>query len=185
MSPNAEDHETYLDIEPMTGLFVRAKKRLQLNYFISNWYCPNISTDVVTEMTSICATEGLNTSDCFDTLHLMQCLSTESNWRIYNNGSYYPYAWAEESFTLSKNDAEDLKSSLFVITNLSTQLGLWSFIAAGIVFALLLGVLYERSKHVAENIEEANRQIRNSDDSDIFANKYTGQSDLIKSLIHG
>ncbi|XP_077157247.1 lysosome membrane protein 2 [Paroedura picta] len=34
MHPNKEDHETFLDINPMTGLLVRACKRLQINVYV-------------------------------------------------------------------------------------------------------------------------------------------------------
>ncbi|MFX0069604.1 MAG: hypothetical protein ACFFAO_00725 [Candidatus Hermodarchaeota archaeon] len=49
MNPDKGDHDTYIDVEPITGIVMNAKKRIQVNFelFTSDFFLTNISNVVV------------------------------------------------------------------------------------------------------------------------------------------
>ncbi len=143
LSPKAEVHDTYLDIEPQTGLLVRARKRLQVNYFVGSFTLPVFDGDKAQRFDNVCMNEtradGVN---CNGLNKFFLCLSTPS-WTLANGGVYMPYAWVEEGMTLSADDAADLKDSLYWIDDFAAEVQQWSFVVAGILFAMLMGMLLQ------------------------------------------
>ena len=135
LSPNIVDHDSYLDIEPMTGLFARAAKRLQLNYVVNNWYAANISTDASAQLdANICSSPRITNEtyikNCQLLMQFFDCLAIPSDFKVQEGNIYYPYAWAEESFELTSDDAAVLKESLFMFVDLSEQIGFWCLVTS-------------------------------------------------------
>jgi hypothetical protein len=184
LNPNADDHETYLDIEPNTGLLARARKSLQLNYVLSNWYAPSVSDGVVENITDVCSAPGMNTTDCLSAQSLLTCLNIQSNWTVQNNEIYYPYAWAEEGFALSRDDAESLQDSLFSYIDLAQQVQLWSLVAAGILFAMLVVLIVKFKSSTDDSFSDVAWQDQDMK-YDISGKIADPNSDLVRSLLHG
>lgn len=178
LQPNQDAHETYLDIEPVTGLLVRAKKRLQLNYVVKDWYAPSVSDYALGNITAACSL--VNTAECEAAKELLTCLNVETNWTVQNNEIYYPYAWAEESFSLSREDADSLNDSLFSFINLAQQIQLWSLVAAGIFFATLVGLLSTFKPSNDDTFSDVDWQ-----EKEIKYNGPDPNNDIVRSLLHG
>ncbi len=153
LSPNINDHDSYLDMEPMTGLFARAAKRLQLNYVLYDWYAPNISTDAAIDLSKICEDPVVTGADdptylkkCQLMVKMFECLSIPSTWTFENGEVYYPYAWAEESFELSADDAQGIRDSLYLFRNASEQTGIWCIaLSSAFILAVIVVVCVDRS----------------------------------------
>lgn len=143
MNPNPDIHKTYLDIEPQTGLLVRARKRLQVNYYISSEQFPVLDPVRAREFNLLCVNTNVSeTINCSGFDQTVTCLTTPT-WNIYNNGVLFPYAWVEEGMTLTADDADSLKNSLYWIEEFATQIQFWCYVSAGLLSILLFGMLYE------------------------------------------
>lgn len=90
---------------------------------------------------AMCARDG-SQFDCDGMDAMTLCLSTPS-WNIQNDAIMFPYAWVEEGMTLSRDDADSLKDTLYWMDDFAEQLQLWCFVSAGILSAILFGMLYE------------------------------------------
>ena len=88
MNARRELHDTYLDIEPNTGMLARAHKRLQLNYQMNNVDLPEVTEDAMTAANELCKMKNI-TCDGLDMA--LQCLAIPSNWVFYNGRIYMPY----------------------------------------------------------------------------------------------
>jgi hypothetical protein len=88
ISPHREIHDTYLDIEPNTGMLANVHKRLQLNYQMDNVDLPEITAEAVAAADLLCASKNVS-CDGLDVA--LQCLAVPSNWQMYNDRIYMPY----------------------------------------------------------------------------------------------
>lgn len=147
VSPRADIHDTYLDLEPQTGLLARAKKRLQANYYIGDWVLPVMDGDTAESFNTVCLNEtrkdGVN---CMGVNEQINCLATPS-WSFKDGGVYFPYAWVEESMVLTRDDADDLKESLYWIDGFAESVQLYSLVCSGIFMAILMGMLGQSYLH--------------------------------------
>ena len=150
LSPNQISHDSYLDIEPMTGLFARAAKRLQLNYVLNDWYAANISTTTASDLnSSVCSTPLITDENyirnCQLLMQFFECLAIPTDFKVQEGNIYYPYVWAEESFELSADDASTLKDSIYVLVDASEEIGMWCLVASGFfVSSIILLIVMQR-----------------------------------------
>ena len=96
MQPNREIHDVHFELEPNTGALFRVRNRCQTNYQLNNYHLPKISMETYAAVEGLCFalendTASNNTCDGLDTL--MQCLAVPSDWKVYNDQVYVPYAW--------------------------------------------------------------------------------------------
>jgi hypothetical protein len=61
---------------------------------------------------------------------------------MYEGNIFFPYGWVDESFDLPQSDADDIKDSLYLVNNVAHMLQFWSLIASGILFTIILAMLY-------------------------------------------
>jgi hypothetical protein len=73
---------------------------------------------------------------------LFTCFGTPVDWKFHNGDIFFPYGWADEHFKLPDSDADDIHDSLFFIDDMAHQVQFWSLIAAGILFTIILAMLY-------------------------------------------
>jgi hypothetical protein len=159
LSPNTDVHDSVFDVEPQTGLPTLAHKRLQVNYQMQDRTLPQTDPDNQALANAICAnisdvieslashkiyTRNLTSLSCNMTLFndLFTCLNAPADWRMYNGEVFFPYGWVDESFLLPESDADDVKNSLYLIDTMGGQVQFWSLVAAGILFAIILAMLY-------------------------------------------
>uniref|UniRef100_A0A7S3HNV8 Uncharacterized protein n=1 Tax=Spumella elongata TaxID=89044 RepID=A0A7S3HNV8_9STRA len=69
-------------------------------------------------------------------------MSVPADWKMYNGEVFFPYGWVDESFSLPKDDADDIKNTLYLIDGIIGNLQFWSLVMAGIFFVVLLAMLY-------------------------------------------
>ncbi len=160
LDPNIHRHETYIDVEPQTGLLARAEKKLQVNYLMTNYEMPKTEDDTITLAHAICANitevealliasnqlddpDSLPKFSCNSSLvtNLFTCLNAPSTWAFQNDAIYFPYGWANEQMTLPDSTADDLNDSLFLVDDLAEELRFWCLIISGLCFAVLLAML--------------------------------------------
>ena len=90
------------DVEPNTGVLVRAAKRLQLNYYMEDWFMPSTQASSTATLQSLCDTLVQNNSSNTTTAEicglakLFVCIESPSDWKFRGGGVYFPYAWTEE-----------------------------------------------------------------------------------------
>ena len=154
MVPRREVHDTYLDIEPNTGALVRAHKRLQLVYEMTNVHLPAITEEAVVAIDTIC--REVNTSDCLMLDAALQCLYTPSEWKFYNDRVYIPYAWADEYTTGTHQNAMDIKEGIYETDEFAADIRLWCFVVSGILAAFITGLYM--SKHLWQKDREMARE---------------------------
>lgn len=167
MRPNKDTHDTYLDVEPSTGLLARAFKRLQLNFWLSNTtytgadeFIPALPASepdtpitlggIWTDICDQLAGSALNGADgqlyaTFCTTEenaYLSCLGIDSNWNFtskipYTQGLYMPLAWAQESIVMDRSTADILKDSVMAGYALADT---GSMVGLGVALAATLGV---------------------------------------------
>lgn len=153
--PVRSSHDTYLDIEPRTGLLARAHKRLQLNYYLEDYYLPTISTDTAAQFQETCEKllENGVIASCLGLDALTTCLAVPSTWTYYQGGVYHPYAWADEYVTMDQDTADQIKEDIYGADELGKQIQLWSYVVAGLCFAMIAG-MYLGKFIVLEDVAE-------------------------------
>ncbi|RYH18302.1 hypothetical protein EON65_27325 [archaeon] len=166
LHPQVGAHETYLSIEPQTGLLVEAKKRLQINYLMESYSLPEISPESVDAAEALCAglqsliekikdLPGVNETALPDVTceltvitPLFTCLAQPSQWKLANDQIFFPFGWVAEEMALPDSDAEELKNTLFVMDGAAEELRFWSLIVAGACFGMLcmmgISMYYEK-----------------------------------------
>ena len=157
LNPNDAEHESNLDMEPQTGLLTQAHKRLQVNYQMVNKKFPQTNPQDINLATSLCSnfSQIIELVDQFGNMtipvpnctltvftELFTCFGTPMEWKFYNDEIFFPYGWADEHFKLPDSDADDVHDSLFLIQDLAHQTQFWALIAAGILFTIILAMLY-------------------------------------------
>lgn len=160
LSPDANKHETYLLVEPQTGLLAKARKRIQLSYLVSTYTMPQLQNqDAPAQSVAMCNQVTAFTRDVtkitkkrYDSpnciaeqlvvVPLLTCFIQPSNWNIRNKEIFFPYGWVSEEVTMPESYADDLNDSLFAAQDLAVAIRFWCLVAAGILFGMILAVLY-------------------------------------------
>ena len=113
MNPSQEHHDTYVDFEPITGVAMRAAKRLQINNVI--FPLPTVEGGAV---------EDYELKKHFpDYADVFDCL--EQDWTGINE-AYVPYAWTDEHYAYSDDDAGEFKELVYGTQDLAASISLWS-----------------------------------------------------------
>lgn len=144
MNPNREIHDTTLDVEPITGVLLRAHKRLQVANYIASYNIPQISLTILERgliQAFINQNPNLNGTyqDKFEA-----CVEAPAKWNISNGGLYMPYTWVDEHFSMSKSDSEDFKDEVYGTQDFADDLRFYSFFVAGILFFGALLMMFMR-----------------------------------------
>lgn len=204
LKPNYDIHYSYLDIEPQSGLLARARKRLQLSYFMQSQTFPDMPLSWGTVADEICTNytrvatliDGLdnptlpvlplvNCKNGSEPRPLLECLATTVSWNLASpTGVYMPYAWAEESVTLSEDDADSLKNSLFLIESLAKTARFWFLIMTSVSVACVIMMLLTRDHLLPDEFQRPSLSknyvtISNTDNAFLTA----AQDPLIKASV--
>ena len=156
LTPTREAHDTFLDIEPNTGMLARAHKRLQVVYRMDNMNLPEIHPETVVAVAELCnATNSPNIS-CANLTAVFGCLAIPTNWKFYNDAVYMPYAWVDEYTTGTSDDADSIKD-IYFIHDLGNTVAMSCFIASGILAVMIFGMFVGRSMLLRE-LEPARRE---------------------------
>lgn len=83
-----EIHDTFLDIEPNTGMLANVHKRLQLNYQMNNINLPEVTPEAVAAANLLCESKNVS---CDGLDMAMQCLAVPSNWQFFGDRVFMPY----------------------------------------------------------------------------------------------
>jgi hypothetical protein len=148
-------HDSYVDIEPQTGMLARAMKRIQVNYQLFDTHLPESPADTLTKAANICQ----NITDLFEKIpdgaglpppppcnatlpiNLFTCLASPSSWK-YNEGSVMvPMGWVQESIIMPESAATEL-NDLFLVDDVATQMRFWCLVIAGISAGLMIVLLW-------------------------------------------
>lgn len=152
LAPMRDVHETFIDIEPQTGVLASAHKRLQVNFQVSSLSFPTTKNDTLQNIENICLeinaiyiSIGSNiTIDCNLTAlsPILTCLSQPASYNISNDKMIYPYGWADEHFELPESVSRDLKSTLFYLEEIADAIQFWCLVIAGSLFITMLSMIY-------------------------------------------
>jgi hypothetical protein len=143
LSPNRAIHDTYIDIEPNTGALCRVHNRVQVIYEMTNMNLPEVNPSTVIALDALCL--GLsnltNSSTNCDGLDVLtRCLGTPSDWRVYNDHLYLPYAWIDQSAEADSDDAKSIKDGLYATDEYAEAVQLWCYVSAGLFATLIVGM---------------------------------------------
>ena len=153
LTPTRDIHDTYLDIEPNTGALCRVHNRVQVNYQVNNYNLPEAGPELVVAVDELCSGLADNNATCEGLDEITKCLAMPSNWKVYNDRVYIPYAWIHQYNEGTEDDANAIKHGLYTLDNFSDDIQLWSFVAAGFLGMFIAGMYsakyilnYERSE---------------------------------------
>jgi hypothetical protein len=150
IEPRKSLHDTYLDIEPNTGLLARAHKRLQLAYRINDMNYSSIDSNAPSTWESLCKDlidSGLNqvTAICNNFVNnqkFLTCMAEPVHWKLNYaeglDGLYTPFAWADENLVMDEDTADGIKTGLFTIYDLENIVFIWSLILAGVILTVIV-----------------------------------------------
>jgi hypothetical protein len=155
LNPQKEIHQTYLDVEPQTGLLVEARKRLQVNYLMQDYTIPEVAESTVdlgyaacanmTILTAELGSFGIDVPDiqCNTSIvtSAIECLAQPSTWKFQSGQIFVPYGWVSEDLSLPESDANALQNTLFIMDDIAAGVRLWSLFAGGFFFAMLCATL--------------------------------------------
>lgn len=153
LSPKKEIHDTFLDVEPNSGLLARAHKRLQLSYKMFNHTYTSMSDRAATHWQQLCGeleTIGLQDGVCANNNEkMLQCMSEPADWRYYTAGSgefqldglYFPTAYADEHVEMDEDTASALKDSLLSVYTFADGVFMWAPVIASLFFVALMVTL--------------------------------------------
>lgn len=160
IEPSEAEHASYLDVEPQTGLLVRAEKKLQLNYQLTTQIFPTAPNTTAETLYDICLSydsllvsleeAGIQTNltalPCGNAFvqNLVTCISTESDWILQDNQIFLPYSWVREHFVLPESDADDLNETLFALQSFAGALQFWCLVLGGGFFCVICAALFTK-----------------------------------------
>lgn len=143
MSPKREAHDTFIDIEPNTGMLARAHKRLQVVYAMDNMNLPEINPSTVLAVAELCNASNSENVSCPELDAMFACLAIPTDWRFHNDRVYMPYAWADEHIVGTSDDADSIKD-IYFIQDLGNKVSLWCYVVSGMLTTLVLGMFFGR-----------------------------------------
>jgi len=125
ISPNPLNHDTFVDVEPITGVAFRVAKRLQLNTLLTNWFLP--------EWKDITIKEVVQRHTDNDVSGVFDCLAANSSWDVAGE-TFLPYAWADEHYTYSQEDADDFNDMIYGTQELANSVSFWAAVVGTAMF---------------------------------------------------
>lgn len=165
LSPNREIHDTTLDIEPNTGALCRVQNRAQVIYQMNSMFIPQISAVTSAAIHELCTSLSNTTAKCDGLDVILSCLAIPTEWNVYQDRVYVPYAWIDQYSTASESDARAIKNGLYTIDNYANQIRLGCYISAGLFAMLVLGLYvgkyivttedYYAKRHLYMSVEQA------------------------------
>eukprot|EP00656_Telonema_subtile_P040737 TRINITY_DN4581_c0_g1_i5.p1 TRINITY_DN4581_c0_g1~~TRINITY_DN4581_c0_g1_i5.p1 ORF type:complete len:414 (-),score=115.47 TRINITY_DN4581_c0_g1_i5:85-1326(-) len=134
----SRDDDTYLDVEPFSGITMRVVKNLQLTGILEDW-----DIDSAIHGTFTCDAGDKGVQEDWD-----GHWGLKGNIKDYTTGNmrfYVPYAIVKETEEIGDSDAEDWTGQGQAMLTAAHQLSWWSNIAAGLCAAAVIGlVIYSR-----------------------------------------
>lgn len=152
LEPNLEEHMTFLDVEPITGLLVTARKQLQTNFFLSKQSFPTSPKNYKHDANEICANMSTllaelreDPIECGRADALFDILAQEAGWNLnpdtlLDNGIYFPYAYSSEYMTIPEEDATAIKSSVYAVRSAEDACYTWGLISAAFFLCGILAI---------------------------------------------
>lgn len=155
LHPNKQAHDSWIDLEPQTGLICRANKRIQSNYRMTNKHLPEMQPSALNQANYICSNisalislvnsinaTNLTAPDCelIVATELLTCLMQPSTWTLQNGEIYMPFGWVEEGIQLDEDQANELKNDLFFAEHFGQRLQFWCLLIAGWLFATIVAI---------------------------------------------
>ena len=192
LDPNFNRHETFIDVEPQSGLLVHAEKKLQINYLMTSYYLPKPSepdsADIangvchnITDLEQKLIDSGVVDPSQVPTLNcdnpvvqsLFTCWATPADWKMQDDAVYFPYGWVSEAMQLPDSTADDLNNSLFLIDDVAEGIRFWSLVIAGLCFAILCAMVCNmwnlshdaRQAHLLKQFKQGSMQISGATNS--------------------
>lgn len=101
-------------------------------------FIPQISAVTAAAMDELCTT--LKNDTCAGLDVLLQCLAIPTEWNVYKDQVYVPYAWIDQYSTASQSDADAIKNGLYTIDNYANQVQLWCYVSASLLTMMIIGL---------------------------------------------
>jgi len=128
LQANRDAHDTSIDVEPMTGVTMRATKRLQINYQVQPWY-------VVSSL-------GVNINWYPNTAGTLGQRLT-------------PVLWVEESAEISNSKADEFTSKVYGAQKAEKLVGLLGGIFGALMLALAVVLFFIAQKRAVREAQES------------------------------
>ena len=137
MNPAVDEHDTFVDFEPLTGVTFRASKRLQVNTIVEDWKLPIFNLGLgPLELAELKKKSP-------ELYNVLECLSVPSSWSAMPAQTFVPYSWADETVEYSAQDAEDFKTQVYGTQDLADSAAIYLAIGAGTTFLCAIwGIAY-------------------------------------------
>jgi hypothetical protein len=152
LSPNREIHDTTLDIEPNTGALCRVQNRAQVIYQMNSMFIPQLSAVTVAAVDELCLT--LKNETCSGLDVLMRCMAIPTEWNLYQDQVYVPYAWIDQYSTASESDANSIKNGLYTIDDYAGKVQFWCYVSSGLLSMMVIGLYVGKYIVMTEDIWE-------------------------------
>jgi hypothetical protein len=176
------------------GQLVRGFKALQENWRVTSQKFPTISPSVYEDLLGSClALQTLQIQiisrqdDQMDIDSVINCnltmaqsvfgiLSLQTDWNLYQDVMYMPFAYCEEYNTISEDDANELKTSLYDTEDFLTALQFYCFLIAFICAGYLIFHVYYFHVQVKEPVRKNSITMCDDDDvaTKLLAHKHSG-----------
>jgi len=179
-SGDGDAYMTYLDIEPNTGLLARAHKVLQNNFLITSTAFPTTVNDYSDSLSAVCANvsiwldninEKTNASipvpSCQNltvATEILKLMALNTDWDIRKGNLFMPYAWVRESTVGNAASANDIKTTVYFVQDLSNNIFLYGMITGGFFLAIIAGMaLMIRLSPLGSSVEKQDGNASNHD----------------------
>ena len=156
LEPNLEQHMTFLDVEPITGLLATARKQLQTNMFLAKQSFPSTpknfkhdANDICNNITTLLTELHQDPIECGKANELFDVLAQEAGWNLNpdtlldnqgSSGVFMPYAYSSEYMTMPEEDATAIKSSVYAVRSAEDASYTWGLISAAVFFCGILAI---------------------------------------------
>lgn len=153
--PDPSLHDSYVDIEPQTGMLARAFKRIQVNYQLFDTSLPTTDPSTLDDAADICAqiqnigvtiqkiASNFSIPTCNATIpvNLITSLAAPSTWTFPEGWAMIPMGWVQESTVMPKSSADDL-NELFEVDDAAAAIQFWCVVIACVSAGLILVLLW-------------------------------------------
>lgn len=163
--PIRDAHDTFLDLEPNTGVAMRVHERLMASVQLTSYHWPSVSTDAINNRIISALLYAFVCNRIYGDLprdqrllvcaenramihaimtELQSCLAEPVHWNITNDMVFLPFAWADENGQAFEKDATDIKTQIYATQEFIDDFQSWGFIVAGAFFLCALVLIYVR-----------------------------------------